>query len=134
MTVVIQEADVERIAAILTDEAVNYGDGARTYFRGLITRATLPTPFRMQLVEFGGGDPRVTSLQLIRWALAKDVNPADSRYTTLGSILSVLVGEGEIGLESANTLVAVIVAYDLYRDPGLLSTLKARFQVPVAAT
>lgn len=132
MPVEIREEDVERIAAILAEQASNFDEGSRTFFRGLITRATLPAPFRMQLADFGGGDPRVTSLQLIRWARAKDVNPADPRYTTIGSILSLLVGDGEIGLEAANTLVAIIVAYDLYRDPRLVSALKARFQVPVA--
>jgi V8-like Glu-specific endopeptidase len=130
MPPVLQKADLGRIAAILTDQAATAPAGVGAYYRDLITRAELPPAFRMQLGDLGAGDPRATSLRLIWWADAKDVNPCDPRYTTLGSIVRVVLDD--VGLEAANTLVAVIVAYELYRDPALLAALTARFQVPVA--
>jgi V8-like Glu-specific endopeptidase len=124
-----READERRIAAILTEQAAAAPAGSAAYFRELIVRATLPPEFRMQLADFGPGDPRASSVRLIRWAEAKDVNPLDSRYMTLGSILRVVLDD--VGLEAASVIVAVIVAYELYRDPSLLAALRTRFQVPV---
>ncbi len=123
-----QPADLELVAGVLGDAALASIAGPEQYFRDLVTRAELPAAFRAQLAGFGGGDPRASAIRLVRWADTQGTNPGDKRYTTLGSILEVLLDD--VGLEAATGLVAVIVSYGLYRDQGLLTRTTQRFQVP----
>lgn len=125
-----KQSDSALVAQLIADDASNAADGPRRYFRDLIDRAGLPPQFRMQLADFGSGDPRANALRLIRWADGKGTNPDDSRYTTLGSFLRVVLEDA--GLETQSTLVAVIVANELFRDQAL-SALTTRFQVPYAS-
>jgi len=68
----------------------------------------------------------------VRWALDQGVNPDDTRFTTLGSILKPLFQE--VGLKDASSLAAMIAVYHLYRDRSLLEDLRLRYQIPQLAS
>jgi len=116
---------------ILAEQAATHFAGPVLFYRDLINRTTLPSRYKLQLAGGWAGDPLMDARRLIRWAEAKGVNPADGRYTTLGSLLTALLED--LGLGNANKVVAVIVAYDLYLDDDLLESLRMRYQVPIAA-
>jgi V8-like Glu-specific endopeptidase len=119
---------LEIIARVLSDEAEGQAS-PQQYFQELVARTTLTPPFRAQLANFGAGHPRAVALQLVRWAGGKGINPAEPEYTTLGSILRVILDD--LGLETQSTVVSVIIANDLYRDHAVVSALRARYQVPL---
>jgi len=96
-----------------------------------VNRSNLPNRFQIQLAGGYTGDPTVDARVILNFAIAKDVNPADVRYTTVGSILKELLDD--VGLDNYQTIVAVIVAYNLYRDQKMLAKLKMRYLVPDAA-
>jgi V8-like Glu-specific endopeptidase len=123
--------DRERIVTALAEQAAAFVPGPTLYYRNLLARADLPRPWAMSLAGTWTGDPFVDARLLVQWALAKDVNPADHRYTTLGSLLSVLLEDQ--GLEAQSVTVAIIFVYRLVRDEGLLAGLAARYQIPVPA-
>src|SRR2546427_176448 len=106
-----QPADLELVAGVLGDAALASIAGPEQYFRDLVTRAELPAAFRAQLAGFGGGDPRASAIRLVRWADTQGTNPGDKRYTTLGSLLEVLLDD--VGVEAATGLVAVLVSSGL---------------------
>lgn len=122
-------ADRERIVQVLAQLASTYPAGPTYYYRDLIARADLPTGWTMGISGMWTGDAVADGRRLVLWAIARDVNPNDPRYTTLGSLLSALMEDQ--GLDQQSSIVALICAYRLYRDDGLLAGLAARYQVPL---
>jgi V8-like Glu-specific endopeptidase len=120
---------VERIAQAIGDLASTNFSGPTAYYRDLISRAGLPPIWAMEISGVWTGNAIADARALVRWAIARGVNPADTRYTTLGSILSAAL-DGQ-GAEDQNKTVALILAYDLYRDRDLLARLAARYQAPI---
>ncbi len=124
-------ADRERIVQALARLASTYAAGATYYYRDLIARVDLPGNWAMSVADIWTGDALADARKLVLWAIAKDVNPNDRRYTTLGSLLSTVMEDQ--GLEQRSSIVALICAYGLYCDDSLLTRLAVRYQVPVSA-
>jgi V8-like Glu-specific endopeptidase len=120
--------DVERLALAIAVLASTSPVGPTAYYRDLTSRAGLPLNWVMEISGTWTGNAIADARALVRWAVARGVNPADTRYTTLGSILSVVLDSQ--GAEEQNSTVALILAYDLYRDKDLLARLATRYQVP----
>lgn len=121
--------DTDRIVDALARVASTYPEGPNPYYRDLVSRVDLPINWAMGISGVWTGDPLADGRKLVRWAIARDVNPSDPRYTTLGAVLSALLQD--LGLEQQNTIVALILAYDLYRDDALVASLAARYQAPL---
>lgn len=128
MAVQLKSVDINALVDILAEQAAVSLAGVERYLRDLTWRANLPRSFQIELSGGHTGNPKVDARSLIRWAIAKDVNPADTRYTTLGSILQEVLND--VGAENYAHIVAIIIAYRLYLDPTVLSSLKMRYLVP----
>jgi V8-like Glu-specific endopeptidase len=124
--------DVEQIASAMAVLASTNLAGPTAYYRDLISRADLPPNWVMEISGTWTGNAIADARALVRWAAARGVNPVDNRYTVLGSILSVVLGDQ--GVEEQDDMVALILAYDLYRDKDLLARLAARYQAPSLAS
>ena len=126
--------DQRQIVNILAERAASHPDDPQTYFRSLIEGTNLPRWWIVELSGSWGRDPIAAARRLVRWCLVREVNPADRRFTTLGSILQALLGDEITGeresLEASYTMVAIIIAYGLYRDSGLLQKLIDVYPVP----
>lgn len=110
---------------LLADQAQN----EEGYFRRLVKQADLNNDFKQQRQSGWSGQLKSDAISLVDWALAKGRNPADPRYTTLGSILVPELDS--LGFDQAATVVAIISAYKLILDSSLLRDLREKFQVPV---
>jgi V8-like Glu-specific endopeptidase len=122
--------DRERIVTALAEQAAAYLPGPSLYYRSLLARTDLPPAWIMSLAGTWTGDPLIDGRLLVQWALAKDVNPSDSRYTTLGSLLGILLEDQ--GLEGQSMTAAAIFVHRLFRDDALLAGLAARYQIPAS--
>ena len=123
--------DIERIVQVLAVQALASLDDPKVFFRSLVREANLPQAFKFELGSLWSSDPKADARNLVIWAIAKGGNPADPRYTTLGSLLEPLLPK--LGVEDAQLLVAVIVAYALFYDRRLQDDLMARYHVPAPA-
>jgi len=125
--------DVDRLVKLLAKNAMAApaNVGVQGYFRSLIMGANLPPEFQEQRAGGWTGAASFDARELVNWALARGVNPANPRYTTLGSILEPELGSS--GLDTASTIAAIMVAYKLIRDPALLDGVAMRYQIPQAA-
>lgn len=123
--------DKQRVVDLITRQAGDHPVGPAAYLRDLVQRSSFPEDWRLQLSGVWSGDPRIDSRRLVDWCAARDVNPADPRVTTLGSLLRAFYED--LGLEARAMLTAVIVAHDLYRDEQLRMDLVERNHVPGAA-
>lgn len=126
--VILQNEDINRLVEIFSNQAFVSPIGPQGFFRDLVVRADLPQHWVQSLPAIFTGNARSDSRRLIDWALMKGVNPSDGSFTTLGSILQVLLTE--VGLDIGSTIVALIVRYKLYLDKSLLESLVIRYQVP----
>jgi V8-like Glu-specific endopeptidase len=124
-------ADRQRIVDLLARQAGESFVGPTAYFRDLVLRSSFPENWRLRLSGTWSGDPLIDARRLVEWCIAHDVNPADPRVTTLGSLVRAL--KDDVGLEASTTLTAVILTYGLYRDESLRAALIAGNQVPEAA-
>jgi hypothetical protein len=123
--------DIQRVAEVMADQAAVSGDPAR-YLRDLVARAELPPQWRNQVIGSSNGNLAIATREIVRWAAARGVNPADPRFTVLGSVLAPLLDD--IGPDVAADVVAVIVSYGLFRHGRPRVDLLARFQVPIPTT
>lgn len=126
--------DVDRLVNLLARNALAApaNVGVQGYFRSLIMGANLPPEFREQRAGGWTGAASFDARELVNWALARGVNPANPQYTTLGSILEPELGSS--GLDTASTIAAIMVAYKLIRDPALLEGVAMRYQIPQVAS
>lgn len=127
----LEYAHREQLAQVLSDEALMVDGGPQAFFRELVRSANLSKPFLKQAIALPKGRPDADARALIDWADIKGGNPQDGRFAVLGSILTPLLPT--LGLESASFVVAVIMHYQLYRDPTLLENLRVAYQVPLLA-
>jgi len=132
MSIELKPEDRETIVNLLSEQSAVYVDGPRAYFLKLVSASTLPMPFKISLSGVWGGDPYGNAGNLLDWALAKEINPADPQYTTLGSILKpLLTGEAGlgVGVGDQHTLAALIAAYRLYLAESLLKDLVTKYGI-----
>jgi V8-like Glu-specific endopeptidase len=127
----LRKLDKDWIVSELADLAANTPPDPKLYYRDLVARAGLPRDWTNQLSGTWTGNAPADARRLIDFALSRGVNPSDARYTTLGSLLTALLEDQ--GLDRQNRTVALIYAYKLYSDRGLLTGLAARYQLPIPA-
>lgn len=132
MSITIKHSDIDGLVDILAKQAGRHFDGPRMFLLDLVDRAHLPERWTLKLAGVWKGDPYIDALRLVRWGIAKGINPEDRRFTTLGAILRALLPD--LGAAEASTVVAIIFVYDLYRDKNLLDNLRMGYQVPQAAS
>ena len=112
------------IIADLAFASSNYAE----LFRDWLQRANLPKEWIMSFGQWPT-DIRIATRQLITWAESKGINPNNSDFSTLGSILNVLIS-GEVGLDKASIIAGVIVRYKLIHNECLLNELILKYQAP----
>ena len=122
--------DKKAIVKIVEELAATAPVPPYKFFRNLIQNTQLPNQMRIALANIGQASPDVDAFDLVEYARARDVNPADSSYTVLGSFLKTLIDSDGAGLESRRTLAVIVVAYRLYRDDAALIDLMTRFNIP----
>lgn len=119
-------ADVARVAGVLAEQAA-VADDPRAFLRDLVQRTPLPSSWRLQVAGKQYADLLIGTRELVRWAAAKGVNPADPTRTALGSLISTVLGD--VGSDIAADLVAVAVHYDMVRSSARADLVR-QFQVP----
>lgn len=129
MPVTLKSEDSNLLVNELASQAANSFVGTRSYFRDIINRANLPQKWVQEGSDIWTGDANIDARNLINWACAKNINPQDRRYTTLGSILRPVLEE-DAGFETACVLAIIIFVYELYQDPILRNNLQIRYQIP----
>lgn len=132
MSIAIKQADIDKLVDVLAGLAATSFTSPQDFFRDLVNRANLRQQLVFSLAGVWTGNPNNDARRLINWALVRDINPNDKRFTTLGSILQPLLSEA--GFDDAKLIVSIIIIYKLYRDRKLLENLQITYQVPTSAT
>jgi hypothetical protein len=110
---------------IMSDLAFASGDH-NEIFRDWLQRADLPPEWIMNFGQWPN-DIRIAARQLITWAESKGMHPQDHDFSTLGSILNVLIS-GETGFDKASLIAGVIVRYNLIYNEDLLNEIIIKYQ------
>ena len=131
MSNTIPQTDIDKLVNVLTNQAANSFTNPQEFFRDLLNRANLPQQWVNGLAGGWTGNPNIDARKLINWALAKNGNPNDKRFTTLGSILNPLLID--VGFNDAILIVSLIIIYQLCTDKKELEKLKISYQVPISA-
>lgn len=132
MSIAIKQADIDKLVDVLAGLAATSFTSPQDFFRDLISRANLRQQLVYSLAGVWTGNPNNDARRLIHWALVRDINPNDKRFTTLGSILQPLLSEA--GFDDVKLIVSLIIIYKLYRDKKLLENLQITYQVPTTVT
>jgi hypothetical protein len=114
---------------ILIDIIADLGFASSNYaelFRDWLHRADLPKEWIMSFGQWPN-DIRIAARQLITWAESKGMHPQDHDFSTLGSILNVLIS-GETGFDKASLITGVIVRYNLIYNEDLLNEIIIKYQ------
>jgi hypothetical protein len=130
-TSLISQADFNLLVDILMNKAdeVDPRDSS-TYYWILINKAVLSDEFRRKAKNFKG-DSEADAQMLLRMALAQNRNPADTDYTTLGSLLKPLLGKDGANYEHQREVADIIYRNNLYFNQSELDKLAQDFNVPV---
>jgi len=131
--VTISLTDIERITSILAKQANNPFVDSRRFFKDLLARTGLPQSWIQDIADVWTGNVNMDARSLIRWSINKGRNPDNPQFTTLGSILNVLLKD-EVGFDDACVIAALIFVYRLYLDNYLLENLAVRYQIPSVIT
>jgi V8-like Glu-specific endopeptidase len=127
------QIDIDHLVEIIAIQAANApGIGPQGYFSDLVSRTNLKQNFKYQFSGVWTGNAPVDARKLVNWALSKAVNPADPRYTTLGSFLSEIMED--LDLTDQRWIAALIIANGLYLDPVLITQLRAAYNIPEKLT
>lgn len=126
----LKPSDTARLVKLIGGQAV-LADSPQSYFRDLMRQANVPPDWVAETAGRWSGNVSVDARWLLDWAVAKDVNPDDPRYTTIGSVLTPVLNQ--LGLEGRRDIAAVIIARSLYLDDGLKDELRNRFLVPLGS-
>lgn len=128
----IPQSDIDQLVNVIVSQAANAFTTPQEFFNDLVNRANLPQKWVFGLAGIWKGDPNIDARKLINWALAKNGNPNDKRFTTLGSILQPLLID--VGFNDAILIVSLIIIHQLCTDKKLLEKLQIKYQVPISAT
>lgn len=118
------------IVGVLADLATNGIISPFQFFRSLLQQTTLPPAMKQQLANVGANAADFDARSLVEYGLSHDINPVDQSYTTLGSILRVIIESDAYGLETRRQLAIIVVSYRLYQDDEALRDLMNRFKIP----
>jgi hypothetical protein len=108
--------DIDLLVEILSDLAYDL----EGFLKSLVDDADWPKEWRQEIVWKGGHS--IDARMLINMAWVKGVNRNDTRFTSLGSILNILLKK--VGPDKGVVIALVIVRYDLYRDKEIIKNLK----------
>jgi len=130
--ITLKNNEKEIIIKILANQAVNapFQIGPKGYFTNLINKSNFPNIFKMNRKGDISGIADFDSRNLINWAINQGTNPADKRYSVLGSLLVALIED--LGLEDRLQIAAIIGARRLFLDQNILSSFFMRYQIPQA--
>jgi tetratricopeptide (TPR) repeat protein/V8-like Glu-specific endopeptidase len=123
-----KRADIDRLVPILAKYAANAFEGSRQFYKALINRTDLPSRWKQEIADVWTGNANHDAERLITWSIGKGTNPENTQYTSLGSILKVLLPD--VGLEDARVIATLIVIYHLYVRLELREHLAVRYQIP----
>lgn len=115
------QEDIDRLVNILASQATNHPTTPQLFFKDLVDRADLPTHWKQSVAGIWTGDARRDSRTLIQFFLNKGVNPNNTKFTPLGSILQEVLLD--IGTDIRKTIANIIVQYRLYLDETLLEAI-----------
>jgi V8-like Glu-specific endopeptidase len=101
------------------------------FFQKLIRQAEWPDEFRAQMANPFQGDAGDDANTLFIFAKNRGVNPANPKYTTLGSLMYPTLFD--FGVAQSQLTAALIVKYRLIVDPEERQRFAARFQIPFPA-
>lgn len=130
MGIKVDYEDKNRLVGVVAELAAVAPVSNYAYFKNLVNRARLPRAWQVSLSGAWVGDPKIDARMLIDYLLARDVNPADPRVTSLGELLRVLLQDQELGLDTRSLLAAVIHRNQLFVDAGLMNGLILGYQIP----
>lgn len=116
-----RQEDKTKIVNTLASLASAAPNGSDPFFRTLIQQANLTTEFRQAALSYLSNSPQGTASGLFNWAEALGINPADSNFKTLGSLLQPLLLR--LGVEDCISISAIICCYRLYHSSHLLEEL-----------
>ena len=125
-----QQRGINKLVDVLARLAAASPIGPQKFFRELINKANLPQDWVSDMAGVWTGNANYDAQQLVNWAIAKDINPKDKRFTTIGSILNVFLTK--VGFNDAKFIVSLIIIYQLYTDKKLLEKLQITYQVPIS--
>ena len=131
MSITMEKTDFNKLVELIAKLAFGHPIDPRIFLKRIINQANFPHTWNWEVAGAWTGDAKYDAQKIVIWALSKDVNPNDKRFTTLGSILKVLLDEA--GFDDAKLIVSIIIIYNLYRDKKLLEKLQVKYQVPSPA-
>jgi endonuclease G len=123
--------DKKRLRSVIAVMAKSSGN-AKEWMSAIVDDSDLPDLFKISIPPLQGA-PMNDARNIIDYAYRRGVQPGYPDATALGAILKEVL-ETDIGLDEAQFVVAIIVKYQLYRNPGLLRQLYQRFGVPEELT
>jgi endonuclease G len=123
-----ENIDRNKLRNILAGLAAS-SDDPKTWFRDLVSDSDLPETFKLSVPGIWRGNALSDAGRLIDYAYSRGLQLSNPNLTALGAILKTAL-ESDIGLDAAQSIVALIVKYRMYRDPSLLKRLCQRYGVP----
>lgn len=100
----------------------------KKFFQSLIRQTRLTNQFRAQMADPFNGHADSDARTLFDWARGRGVNPADPKFTTLGSVMYPTLFQ--FGMDEARLMAALMVKYKLIVDPEERRRFAIRFQIP----
>ena len=91
MALTIPSGHVDALVQVLTRQASDPFSTPQEIFRNLLQSAHLPVEWTRQVAGRFSGNPDFDAQNLVDWAVLKDVNLDDTRFTALGSLLIALL-------------------------------------------
>ena len=123
--------DYDTVVNIFASKAAAAASSPKDFFRSLIHQANLPARWKQDMAGVWTGDAHGDAVTLVTWAEVQGGTPNDRRYSTLGSLIKVLLPG--LGIEDCLNLAIVIIGYDLYRDETLIRELATQYHIPLPA-
>jgi len=120
---------IHKLTEILAMQAASSFGDPKDFFRDLVDGADLPSQWKLEAAGVWRGNAKRDARALINWGISKGVNPARPQFTTLGSLLEVLLPD--VGLDEQKIIASLIVIYQLYLDERLRESLTIRYQIPM---
>jgi len=121
--------DSVQLINLIVKRAVNTpGLLPQQYLQDLVDRTNWPDNRKLEFSGTWKGNPSYDTRKLITYALSQPVNPIDSRFTTIGSLLNEFIND--VDLTGQRWVASLILSRNLYRDSKLLHDLMAKYNIP----
>jgi V8-like Glu-specific endopeptidase len=126
-----EQEDKDALIEMWAEASINgaFGQTGKNFFQSLVRQTNLTNQFRAEMADPFTGNASWDARALFDWARGKGTNPADPRYTTLGSVMSPTLLQ--FGVEQAHLTAALIIKYGLIVGSEERQRLVERFQIPL---